>query len=119
MPESCSHPGYDFESRLEYCEAEAAEREGAAGVVVEMLDSLLYESGVVTSEEYKLQSNRESQIFTRTFSYLQGDPKSWVWPLTETEVAISTSKTSICTGKPTKWRFHGGYSKAAPPKIDS
>lgn len=90
--EMCSHGDCGFEGRQEYCTTEAAEQDGAAGVVVDMLDALLYESGVVTSDESRLVTESEQQVFTRKFSYLQGDVKSWVWPLTETSVAICHTK---------------------------
>lgn len=79
----CDHP-----YRLEYCREEAKEPDGDAAVVIEMLDHLLYESGKFVPNP-QCSSDGRVRYVERTFSFLHGDIKTWVWPLLETTVSVA------------------------------
>lgn len=57
-------------------------------MVIEMLEVLMYDNEQISSDGYRLTTDRNQQILTRSFSYLHGDQASWVWPLTETSITI-------------------------------
>lgn len=88
MAERCAHGDCNFESRAEYCVEEAADSDGVMGLVLSKLDELIYQPGVVTSDEYRSRFANEEQNVTRSFSYLHMDLKSWIWPVTESKVVI-------------------------------
>jgi hypothetical protein len=84
----CDHAECGFENRQEYCIITASEPDGGAIVVADMLDELLEESGLVQSDNAAYISEPEGSIFTRSFSHLDGDFQSWIWPPTERRLAI-------------------------------
>lgn len=89
MSEFCEHSKCEFGNRPEYCTVEAARPDEAAGLVILSLDAILYEGEHVAGEGYSLTSDNSEQLLQRSFSYLHGDLKSFVWPLVETQADIS------------------------------
>jgi hypothetical protein len=85
--EDCGHGGCEF-GRDEYCRVEAEDPDGAALVVTDMLDEILYDSGRVSGDQYEFLTDGRQQRMARSFSYLSGDADTWAWPLTETALAI-------------------------------
>lgn len=88
VEDRCAHGGCSYDSRLEYCEIEAAASGGDTSIVTDTLDQLLYDSGVVHSDEYNLADSREEQVLNRSFSYIGSDFTAGILSLLETKVAI-------------------------------
>jgi hypothetical protein len=95
VAETCGHSTCLFENRLEYCEIEAGDPNGAVSVVTDMLDALIYDSGAVTSDIHKVTADTDGLASARTFSYLHGDMGSWIWPLTETRLTLRHNTQNV------------------------
>lgn len=110
MSEFCEHSKCDFNNRLEYCPVEAGREGGAAVVVIDAMDAILYEGEHVSGNHYQLTSDNSEQLLHRSFSYLHGDTEGWVWPLTETQMNIG-HRTDRQTGAESyavevSWQVH-------------
>lgn len=88
MSEFCEHSKCEFNNRLEYCAIEAANPEEAVAVVLVELDAILYDEDHIAGDSYQLTSDDSETLLCRSFSYLQGDIKSFVWPLTEKTLSV-------------------------------
>ena len=86
--ERCLDNNCGFENRAEYCEREITLPDGDAQMVVDLLDSLLYENDQVSSQQYTMHVSQDSQRLEWTFTVMHSDFKTWIWPLTETTFKV-------------------------------
>lgn len=86
--ERCPDDSCGYENRIEYCEEQVTHPDGAAGMIVDLLDVLLYENEHIESDQYTLHAAHNGTELKRAFSFLHADFDTWIWPLTETKIAI-------------------------------
>lgn len=89
--EYCGHSTCDFNGRSEYCVVDANEAAGDSAIVIDLLDTLLYDKN---NPDCLMQAQAVAGEFacTRQFTYASEDQEFGNWPAREMELTICHSR---------------------------
>jgi hypothetical protein len=74
--EQCHHSNCGYQNRLEYCDIDAADRDGIAVEVTGMVDAMLCEPKSMSGSRLKVRVDTDSHIISRQFHSLHSDTAS-------------------------------------------
>lgn len=122
----CSHSDsscLSFGGKEEYCEAQGRDVSGEISMVVEYIDELLFSNIDIAGSGIVYRTDEHETYLEREFNLLESDNKHWVWPLIETDVAVSrvTTRNPGCVTYEiaTAWQVHQQHGQESAPYATS
>lgn len=86
----CDHPSCtDYGGREEYCAERGEDIESDIPVVLDQLEDIMFSDIDTASNSISYSIDGNQSLMERSFNYLEGDLKGYVWPLTERHIQVT------------------------------